>query len=185
MAFPTRMGCKQSDMFRIHLTEPEEADGVTLQDYHAAFLQSPFFQMELFFLSFVGTLTKETTSRDHLLAVAQGEKSSFGPWTTWAVEGSRQKPISASSDPVSACVLMRCFVAGKPFCDTWWAIEKTADCAHAELVFGTAMKLPNSSAPLTKLLVQVLDPFHRLYSRILLASAKAKLLEGSVLGKRD
>jgi hypothetical protein len=178
-SFPIRMGCKQSDMFRLGVTESESADGVTLRDFHAAFLSSPLFRTELWILSKIGAAHPEMTSHEHLLDVASGEKSSFGPWTSWAVNGSREKAVTAQSDPASACVVMRCYVSQKPFCDTWWAVEKTLDNKLPELVFGTAMKLPKSEKgwSITSLQLTVLDPVHRLYSRILLASAKATLLD--------
>lgn len=183
-AFPTRMGCVQSDMFRLDLTKDEASGGASLQDFHGAFLQSPVFQLELWLLTWVGTVTKETTTDDHLLQVASGDKSSFGPWTSWATDGRREKPISASSDPSSACTIMRCYAADKPFCDTWWAMEKTAESPHPELVFGTALKLPKEASTTTLLTMKLMDPLHRLYSRVLLASAKAKLMEARH-GKAD
>jgi hypothetical protein len=180
-SFPTRMGCKQSDMFRLSVTESESADSpITLQEFHAAFLTSPAFRNELRIFSITGLADVEMTSPAHAKDVASGEKSSFGPWTAWAVDGSRQKALTPQSDPASACVVMRCYIAGKPFCDTWWAVEKTVDNELPELVFGTAMKAPFDGANggfMSSLLVKVLDPFHRLYSRILLASAKATLLD--------
>jgi hypothetical protein len=174
------MGCKKSDMFRVSVTEAESADGtVTLQEFHAAFLSSPVFRNELWILSKMGVADPEMTSTGHVADVASGEKSSFGPWTAWAVDGSREKAVTAQSDPASACVVMRCYISGKPFCDTWWAVEKTPENDLPELVFGTAMKAPydGKGSSMSSLLVKVLHPFHRLYSRILLASAKATLLD--------
>lgn len=180
-SFPTRMGCKKSDMFRLSVAESESADGpITLQEFHAAFLSSPVFRNELWMLSKMGVADPRMTSVGLANDVASGEKCSFGPWTAWAVDGSREKAVTAQSDPVSACVVMRCYISGKPFCDTWWAVEKTPDNEDPELVFGTAMKAPYNGEKgnfMSSLLVKVLDPFHRLYSRILLASAKATLLD--------
>jgi hypothetical protein len=173
-----RMGCKRSDMFRVSVTESESADGITLQEFHAAFLSSTVFRTELRMLSMMGAADPDITSKGHI-DVASGEKSSFGPWTSWAVDGSREKAVTAQSDPTSACVVMRCYISGKPFCDTWWAVEKTPDNELPELVFGTAMKAPydGKGSFMSSLLFAVVDPFHRLYSRILLASAKAALLD--------
>jgi hypothetical protein len=168
-------------MFRLSVTESESADSpITLQEFHAAFLSSPAFRNELRIFSMIGVGNPETTSDAHAKDVASGEKSSFGPWTAWAVDGSREKAVTAQSDPASACVVMRCYIAGKPFCDTWWAVEKTLDNELPELVFGTAMKAPydgSNGSFMSSLMVKALDPFHRLYSRILLASAKATLLD--------
>jgi hypothetical protein len=180
-SFPTRIGCKRSDMFRVSVTESESADGITLQDYHAAFLSSPVFRTELWILSMMGAAHPAITSDEHLLDVARGEKSSFGPWTAWAVDGSREKAVTAQSDPASPCVVMRCYIFDKPFCDTWWAVEKTLDNKLPELVFGTAVKKAPYDGEkgnfMSPLLLAVFNPFHRLYSRILLASAKATLLD--------
>jgi hypothetical protein len=180
-SFPTRMGCKRSDMFRLSVTESESADSpITLQEFHAAFLSSPVFRTELWMHSMIGVGNSETTSDAHAKDVASGEKSSFGPWTSWARDGSHEKKLTPQSDPTSACVVMRCYISGKPLCDTWWAVEKTVDNELPELVFGTAMKAPYDGTDgsfMSSLLVKVLDPFHRLYSRILLASAKATLLD--------
>jgi hypothetical protein len=168
-------------MFRVSVTEAESADGaITLQEFHAAFLSSPVFRNELWMLSKMGVADLEMTSTGHVADVASGEKSSFGPWTAWAVDGSREMAVTAQSDPASACVIMRCYIAGKPFCDTWWVVQKSTDNELPELVFGTAMKAPYDGSKgnfMSSLLVKVLDPFHRLYSRILLASAKATLLD--------
>jgi hypothetical protein len=174
------MGCKRSDMFRVSVSESESADGINLREFHAAFLSSPIFRTELWMLSMMGVAHPEMTSDEHLLGVASGEKSSFGPWTAWAVDGSREKAVSAQSDPASSCVVMRCYISDKPFCDTWWAVEKTLDNKLPELVFGTAMKVPYDGEKgkfTSSLLLAVFEPFHRLYSRMLLASAKATLLD--------
>jgi hypothetical protein len=180
-SFPMRMGCKRSDMFRVSVTESESAEtSITLQEFQEAFLCSPVFRTELWMLSMMGVADPETTSDGNAIDVASGEKSTFGPWTAWAVDGSREKAVTAQSLPSSACVVMRCYISGKPFCDTWWAVEKTLDNKLPELVFGTAMKAPYDGEKgnfMSSLLVAVLDPFHRLYSRILLASAKATLLD--------
>jgi hypothetical protein len=165
----------------LSVTESESADSpITLQEFHAAFLSSPAFRNELRIFSMMGLTDVKMTTPTQAKDVASGEKSTFGPWTAWAVDGSREKALTAQSDPASACVVMRCYISGEPFCDTWWAVEKTLDNELPELVFGTAMKAPYDGANgsfMSSLLVKVLDPFHRLYSRILLASAKATLLD--------
>lgn len=169
-AFPVRMGSKDSDMFRIAITDDELASGVSLSDFHAAFLSSPIFQMELWLLSKFTTIDTATTTREHLHQVATGEMSTFGPWTAWAVEGSRNGQVTSRSDPTSRCQIMRCYIKGKPFCDTWWSVEKQKDSPYPELVFGTSLKEKS-------LATNLLDPFHRLYSRLLIASAKVTLID--------
>ena len=65
---------------------------------------------------------------------------------------------------------------GKPFCDTWWSIETSEESGKVELVFGTDI-VRYSDHWLKSLLVTILDPFHNIYSRLLLASAAAHLAE--------
>jgi hypothetical protein len=173
-AFPIRMGATNSDMFRIDFVDEDNTLGVSLQDFHLAFLTSPLFQFELWILSFATVSDPATTTTEHLAAVTSGDKSSFGPWTAWAVEGKRSAPLTASSEPASACQIMRCYIQGKTFCDTWWAVEKVADRPNPELVFGSAFKFCDDHKPL---MFRVLDPLHRLYSRLLLASAMINLIQ--------
>jgi len=164
-SFIRRMAAKESDMFRIEVDELP----VSLEDFHYSFLSSPLFRIELWILGRFTRVDPVIMSTEHLRQVAQGDKASFGPWTSWGVEGKRNERISSSSDPTSACQIMRCYISGKPFCDTWWAVEKTPNSQSPELVFGTAMNQKS-------ILFTLLGPFHRLYSRLLLASAKYNLI---------
>ena len=210
-SFPARMGCASSDRFTVTLTEAEYAGGVSLAEFHAAFLCSPIFQMELWILSKV--LQREdfdavTIQPRHLRDVALGERSRVGPWTAWAVDGNRTRAVSSttttttttsttsssSSNNKPACQIMQCRIHNKPFCETWWAVELEEEPAvaapassvvvrHPQLVFGTAL-IPsndenNESSSISfrrQLLTQAMTPLHRLYSRLLLASAKATLV---------
>lgn len=207
-SFPARMGCnpKLSDKFTIALTEAEYSGGVSLAEFHAAFLCSPVFSTELWILSKLGLAEPESLQPSHLTNVAMGDRSCLGPWTAWALDGSRTRPVSSTpistfrsavlsepttathkkKDPVFPCQIMRARFHGKPFCDTWWAVELAEASAaskesvrHPQLVFGTSM-IPSrdrtDSTMVVRILTKVLDPFHRLYSRILLASAKATLI---------
>lgn len=174
-SFVRRMGASDSDMFRIAVSELP--GGVSLQDFHYSFLSSPLFQLELWMLTYISTVDPAITTSQHLRFVASGDKSSFGPWTAWGVEGKRKERITSSSDPASACQIMRCYISGKPFCDTWWAVEKSPDCQSPELVFGTAMIRTSGQKP--SFMWKLTDPFHRLYSRLLLASAKYNLIRQS------
>lgn len=203
-SFPYRMGCHNSDMFRldIHTNDDEYfSDGISLSEYHAAFLCSPIFQMELWLLKKLGIITNidpVTTTVQHLQGVATGDHSSFGPWTTWAVEGNRSRPIASasastfsssssetiqdtrsnlSSSEVTPCVIMRCRTRHGPFCDTWWALEldDTINQQHRrlpQLVFGTSLLSGSHNSILSRLMT----PLHRFYSRLLLADCKATLV---------
>jgi hypothetical protein len=171
-AFPIRMGSKESDMFRIAITDDELASGVSLSDFHAAFLSSPVFQTELWLLSKFNIIDDTATiTREHLNQVATGEMSTFGLWTAWAVEGSRNGQVTSRSDPTSRCQIMRCYIKGKPFVDTWWSVEKQKDTRYPELVFGTSPLQEKSLA------TNLLAPCHRLCSRLLIASAKVTLID--------
>ena len=207
-SFPYRMGCHNSDLFRIgiHPNDPHHkeyfSDGISLSEYHAAFLSSPIFQMELWLLTKVsgGNVDPVTTTIPHLRGVATGDHSSFGPWTTWAVNGSRLQPIGSSFEhnnrdakadvpssetttTTTPCVIMRCRTRHGPFCDTWWALEleDTASTASTtmeqqyrrpQLVFGTSLLDDYHNS----IFVRLMTPLHRFYSRLLLANCKANLV---------
>jgi hypothetical protein len=205
-SFPYRMGCHNSDMFRIAISCNDDEyfpDGISLSEYHAAFLCSPVFQMELWLLTTLGIITNidpVTTTIQHLQGVATGDHSSFGPWTTWAIEGNRSRPIASvstlsssssninsdtkstasSSSVVAPCVIMRCRTRHGPFCDTWWALEleeatnqqQGGQHRRPQLVFGTALL----SGANNSILARIMTPLHRFYSRLLLASCKATLV---------
>jgi len=217
-SFPARMGCRAegTDKFTIPLTEAEYSGGVSLAEFHAAFLCSPIFSTELWILSKLGLVEPESLQSSHLMNVAMGDRSCLGPWTAWALDGNRIRPISSTpitttttnsatesegatkkKDPVVPCQIMRARFHGKPFCDTWWAVELADDeqvssssstagerVRHPQLVFGTYMihssqdddDSSTTGVARSILFKVVLDPLHRLYSRILLASAKATLV---------
>jgi len=188
-SFVARMGCAASDKFTIELTETEYSGGVSLAEFHAAFLCSPVFQTELWILSKFGQVDAESLKPSHLTNVAMGDRSCLGPWTAWAVDGKRTQAVSTTSGDDSttkikpACQIMRARFKGKPFCDTWWSVElqdasSTGGDAlrHPQLVFGTAMIQSDDDSTMVRLITKVLDPLHRMYSRILLASAKANLV---------
>jgi hypothetical protein len=208
-SFPHRMGCTNSDMFRIGVSATEVlpfVGGITLADFHAAFLTSPLFKLELWLLSMSGYANKDTVDDAHLHAVAKGEEHNFGPWSAFAIEGNRQFPFlfpssvtsgdetinemaSARKEAESCTIIMRSqFPKDRPFCDTWWAIERPLeerdlifdDRQHIELAFGTALIAGrNGAVPSlsSSLLIRMTTPLHRLYSRFLLASAKARLVK--------
>jgi hypothetical protein len=192
-SFPYRMGCHNSDKFTISLTNDEYfSDGISLSEYHAAFLCSPVFQLELWLLSKLSAIDPITTTNDHLRSVAVGERSSFGPWTAWAVEGNRSSPLMSNTPKAATesfskehssktpCVIMRCRTSKGPFCDTWWALEfddshhpsGTLTSKHPQLVFGTSLLGSSSQS----IFIRILMPLHQLYSRLLLASCKATLV---------
>ena len=192
-SFPYRMGCQNSDMFRIGLSQAEYSGGVSLAEFQAAFLCSPVFKLELWLLSKTNLVDPMETTNAHLMEVVLGEKSAFGPWTAWAVEGHRTRALSSSSPstpssttPKPPCQIMRCKVNGEPFCDTWWWSVELGDPSpedddddddanaqrHPQLVFGTAL-IENGTT--SYVIARLLHPFHRIYSRLLLASCKVTL----------
>jgi hypothetical protein len=148
---------------------------ITLHDYHRAFLRSPVFQLEFWILRMCGLISAESVSQDRLDRVAAGTANSFALWSTIYRESS-----SASS---SQTVVMRCTTpssdgGGTPFVDTWWSLEQppappamappgTATTTTYLVKFGTAMHLPFRN----HMVLRWFGPLHRLYSRILLASA--------------
>lgn len=105
---------------------------------------------------------------------------------------------SATTTTVSACQIMQCEPNGpksRPFCHTWWAVEATSrntsgnvstDSIVTELVFGTHLidhrnneDNRNNTTIFDRVepfFIKVLDPIHRLYSRLLLSNAKVTLL---------
>jgi hypothetical protein len=200
-------------MFRIAIlngSAPDDeyfSDGISLSEYHAAFLCSPVFQMELWLLTRLGIVSNIdpiTTSIQHLQGVATGDHSSFGPWTTWAVEGNRSRPITvsssnsdigtdtksntASSKPVSSipeaapCVIMRCRTRHGPFCDTWWALEfdDATGTNQEQQQQNCHPQLVFGTALIGSshhsMFTWIMTPLHRFYSRLLLANCKANLV---------
>jgi hypothetical protein len=109
-SFVARQGGDQSDMYRISWNGDSK---ISLQDFHAAFLTSPLFQIELFLMSMVSR--GNTMHRNHLDAVARGEETSFGPWTMAASEGddSVRMGRSSSDTHISATKIMQCQVHGE------------------------------------------------------------------------
>ena len=210
--FPCRMGCQNSDMFRIALNSNDDeyfSDGISLSEYHAAFLCSPLFQMELWLLTKLGIIANIdpiTTTTQHLQSVATGDHSSFGPWTTWAVEGNRLRPIasvsknssssssdnssdaksnkSSSPEPSSVtatpCVIMRCRTRHAPFCDSWWALELEDATNQQQQDEYCRPELVFGTALIgnsqNSILTRLMTPLHRFYSRLLLANCKATLV---------
>lgn len=160
---------RKSDMFRlsVHLHELTPAIPPTFPDYFFAFLTSPLFSIELSILQGLGMTKKETCEFDHLRKVSIGQEATFGLW----------RHFDHETDPASTTTIMRAMTPqGIPFCDSWWSLEIVNETEY-DLVFGTALIYGHNSW-----LAYVADPLHRLYSRLLLASAKEKLLR-SIRGK--
>jgi hypothetical protein len=172
---------------------------ITLRDYHRAFLSSPVFQTELWLLKMLGLVSAESISRDRLDGVAVGTASSFALWSTIHRQKTvSQPPTQMNGQHEEEIVVMRCSTPdGIPFCDTWWSVATmttatttkmmmtttttttTADptttaTTHYLLRFGTALVSPKFHRH--SLLFRFTDPLHRLYNRILLASALDTLL---------
>ena len=161
-------------MFRVTVRKDELVSqrDLTLADYHYAFLTSRLFTLELSILQGVGLASPETTTREHLREVADGTAQSFALWSVKFQE----------SSATSSEILMRASTPDqKPFCDTWWMIDhKKKDGDYCELVFGTALIAERESW-----IVWAATPLHRLYSRLLLASAKESLLQTAAEKKPD
>lgn len=112
-SFVASQGGQASDMFRLSWKHDETA--LALKDYHAAFLTSPLFQVELWLLSAVqrSAAWRTTTSPDHVEAVVQGQEKSVGPWTLHAVDGDSDAQFSPTSPPASATRIMQCRIHGR------------------------------------------------------------------------
>lgn len=176
IAAPTTDGTlpPASDLFRLKAPD----SGVTLQDYLGAFLTSPLFRLELRILKLVAVPRSlhHTLEPAHLEKVASHHADSFVLWKDRLAEGDPAKTIRSSEDatnPPAATRIMRCEPSpGEPFCDTWWSVEASRDVPNTvDLVFGTALLPPFSHS----WALDALGPLHRLYSRFLLASARANL----------
>ena len=115
-SFVARQGGYESDMFRFEW-KGDDTEPISLQDYHAAFLTSPLFQIELFLLSAVqGSSREKMTNASYLAAVAQGKEKSVGPWTTHATDGECDAEFSSSSSAgKSVTRIMQCHIHGAYF----------------------------------------------------------------------
>jgi hypothetical protein len=134
-----RVGGAQSDMFR--LTLPKDHTNVSLADFHAAFLTSPLFQMELWILS-TAQGGGDTFQRSHLEAVAQGDKGSVGPWRHHTMEGDVQAKLSSQLPGTAVTRIMRAHVRGK--CAAAWRLQNTPS-THSLTHVPPCILLPPSS----------------------------------------
>lgn len=190
-------------MFRLRLPPDfisQSNNGISLAEYQAAFLLSPLFRCELWLLNAVGAVPDRSTIADtNLMDVATGKSDTMATWKTWAVEGDRHEGVSLQNEPQSnypnPCIIMRSTMNDRPFCDTWWAVEVVTTSSipdrdqrqHIDLVFGTSLlnhptfsSSSNSRSTgkmLSSILTDALTPLHRLYSRLLLASCQANLIQ--------
>ena len=132
---------------------------VTLEDFITAFFSTPIFKLERLLLRiFVGAKTTE----EDVAALASGEASSFA---TWETEKRNQTQISLA-------------VHNSPI-RTWLKVEPKPETSTTQLYFGSAV-LPtlkdHSGRPKLGVFICALMGFHMLYSRILLWSAKRRLM---------
>ncbi|KAL3940612.1 MAG: hypothetical protein SGARI_000901 [Bacillariaceae sp.] len=117
-------------------------------------------------------------TKSHLENVASGKSTSFGPWKLAATISPEDDkiPVGTTSTRIMTCIPN----GDKPFCDTWWAVEKISG-SQVDLVFGSDVaryaEKDGGGNGVTSWLVWALDPVHNLYSRLLLASATANLME--------
>lgn len=176
-----RVAPSPSDAFAIPFDR-----SVTLQEFHTAFLFSPVFQTELFLLQMLNIVAP--VSNQQLSQVGTAKHDQFALWrtivrrldgrTTMMMKECLDKSTKRIYEARNTIVVMRCYTPS-PFCDTWWSIE--SNDGMLSLQFGTTMLGAYSSS----WIVAALDPFHQLYSRILLASAKETLERTMIRSRND
>eukprot|EP00934_Nitzschia_sp_Nitz4_P004647 Nitzschia sp. Nitz4//scaffold22_size323478//41749//42501//NITZ4_000502-RA/size323478-augustus-gene-0.224-mRNA-1//-1//CDS//3329542920//4637//frame0 len=180
--FVIRHGCAEdSDMYRISLPyqDPPTANAATLQSYQLAFLTSPLFGTERVILHLF--LPREkwfTLHNPHMHAVASGEATEFGLWVDLASEGDAFGLPRAERGSSSATRVMRASMPigrGRwvPIVDSWWSVECNPETQSVDLIFGSALIQENEHFRIPNWLVGCFLPFHGLYSRLLLACARA------------
>lgn len=122
---------------------------VAFDDYVTAFYKTPLFRLERLILRV--TIRRPSTDAD-AAAVAQGRTNSFAAWT---VEDRTQSQ------------LLMCDIAGRT--RSWFHLAPSAQ--GTDLYFGSAVTPPADHATGLGWVFTFLLPFHKLYSRALLASA--------------
>ena len=176
-------GKQYTDAFYLTLSDAEEGPGVTLSEYHEAFLTCPLFSIELAALRLLGLATADSTSPEHLSRVARGQETSFALWT--------EVQRSTGDEDNGPVGVEEGVVMSNGFERTWWGVDKD-DHGRARLIFGTGLEpagpAPQQDSvldreapdpqplpqplPLPPLILRLIAPLHRLYSRVLLVAAK-------------
>lgn len=130
---------------------------VTFEQYVQNFYSTPLFKVERFLLKvFAGYPSSDETAK----LLANGETDKFAAWT---VEGRSKNQI------------LLCDVSGRT--RSWLMLDRRTDTG-SQLYFGSAVvrKLnPKSGKTEMGRLFKILLGFHKLYSKLLLNSAKEKL----------
>eukprot|EP00934_Nitzschia_sp_Nitz4_P004362 Nitzschia sp. Nitz4//scaffold22_size323478//40623//41357//NITZ4_000501-RA/size323478-augustus-gene-0.223-mRNA-1//-1//CDS//3329542917//4352//frame0 len=180
-----RQGTKGSDSFRISLPN-DQPSPVSLQSFQLAFLTSPLFALERLILRLVLPRSEwPTLTTAHMHTVAQGAATKFGLWEDRSSEGDLKAMIP--TEQTSATRIMRASMPdGKggwiPFVDTWWCVEMNPTNESVDFVFGSA--LHSLEDPKKKdWLLEAAMPLHVMYSRLLLACARANWEEQNKKGR--
>ena len=148
---------------RGHYTDCYESEigrAVSLEDYIRAFYTTPLFRMERAILAWAVSKPSTDEEADEL---AQGTAESFAAWHVEARDTNQ--------------VLM-CDFRGQT--RSWLMIESIA--TGTRLLFGSAVVLTETTKDgglRMPLAYAALLPFHRLYSRALLSSARRKLVSSA------
>jgi hypothetical protein len=128
---------------------------VCFEKYAYAFLTSPIFKLERWILKLI--LLRPSTDQQ-ALRLAQGDSSQFAAWH-----------VKAQNDQQ---LLMSDFSGKTRF---WIMAEQNTESEKTMLYFGSAV-LPNKDGIMSKSIwFALMMQFHKLYSSVLLWSAKSKL----------
>lgn len=131
-----------------------------MHEYVSAFYSSSLFVLERFILKWA---VSKPSSRSDIEALAQGTTTTFA---AWAVEARRPGELLLKDYLGRTCSWLKCDLASSD-----GAIETALFFGSAVIFSGSADAQENRS----DMLYRALLPFHRLYSRGLLWSAKRKL----------
>jgi hypothetical protein len=137
---------------------------VTLAEFVYAFYTSPVFRLERLILRFA---VDRPSSDDEARQIADGTGNEFAAWRVGARTGTQ---------------LLMCDVLGRT--RSWFSVTSITSGAHARtlLQFGSGVAASvdrHAGQPRMSAGFRVMLGFHDLYSRVLLAAAKARL------GRRD
>ncbi len=129
----------------------------SLGEFVAAFYTTWLFRLERLILRwFAG----RPSSDSDVAALAAGEATRFAAWT-----------VEARGDDE----ILLCDLSGRT---RSWLMVEAGDAGTTVLRFGSAVVPANSTDPSLGRLVNLLMPFHRLYSRALLSLAARRLATG-------
>jgi hypothetical protein len=133
---------------------------VGLPEFVAAFYTGAGFKLERLILGF---LVAKPSTDAQARKLARGETDRFAAWQVEARD----------SDQILLCDF-------KGRTRSWLMVKSAADTGHTTLYFGSAVVHDQNAAGekgKPSLVFRLLSGFHRLYSKVLLASARRKLLD--------